>query len=100
MNPRNSSGDLTREQAIIFNEVERVRIAQGFHDRVAPELSLAMFELYEIQTDLQSRGLPESAELQKVADRINAGIHEFLAVLNPPNEEVRQADSRSELIQR
>jgi hypothetical protein len=89
-NLRTSSGNLGREQAIIFRKIERLRIAEGFHDRLAPELLIAVFQLYQIQKDLESRTLPESAELQKVADRIGAAIHEFLTVLNPPNEEVQQ----------
>jgi signal transduction histidine kinase len=92
-NPRTASGNLTQEQAIIFRGIERLRIAQDFHDRVAPELLVAVFQLNQIQMDLESRNLPESAELQKVADRIGSAIHEFLAVLDPANEEVQQADS-------
>jgi hypothetical protein len=34
--------------------------------------------------------LAESADIQKVSDQISAGIHELLAVLDPPNEEVQQ----------
>jgi hypothetical protein len=78
---------------MIFHGIERLRIAQGFHDRVAPEFLVAIFQLNQIQMDLESRSLPESADIQKVRDRISAGIHEFLAGLNPPNEEVQQADS-------
>jgi hypothetical protein len=82
-NPRTSSGNLTREQAMIVHKIERA----------APEFLFAIFELHQIQNDLESRNLPESAELQKVADRIGSAIHEFLAVLDPANEEVQQADS-------
>ena len=71
---------------MIFHGIERLRIAQGFNDRVAPEFLVAIFQLNQIQMDLESRRLPESADIQKVADRINAGIREFLAVLNSPNE--------------
>ncbi len=89
-NPITSSRNFTREQAMVYRRIERFRIAQDFHDRVAPELSVAIFQLNQIQMDLESRSLPESAELQKVADRISAAIHEFLAVLDPESGEVQQ----------
>ena len=93
MDLRTSTVNLAREQAIIFREIERLRIAESFHDRVAPEFLVAIFQLNQVQMDLESRSLPESTELQKIANRLSAGIHEFLAVLNPPNEEVQQAES-------
>jgi hypothetical protein len=92
-NLRTSTSNLAQEQAIIFRVIERLRIAEDFHDRVAPEFLVAIFQLNQIQMDLESRSLPESGDIQKVSDRISAGIHELLAVLNPPNEEVQQADS-------
>lgn len=81
-NPRTSSGNLTREQAMIVHKIEHV----------APEFLFAIFELHQIQKDLESTNLPESAELQKVADRIGSAIHEFLAVLDSATEEVLQAN--------
>jgi hypothetical protein len=92
-NPRTASDNLTQEQATIFRQIERLRIAQDFHDRVAPEFLVAIFELNEIQINLGARSLLESADIQRVTERISAGILELLAVLNPPNEEIQQADS-------
>ena len=92
-NPRIASDNLTQEQAMIYRGIERLRIAQDFHDRVAPEFLVAIFELNEIQMNLGARSLLESANIERVTERISAGILELLAVLNPPNEEIQQADS-------
>jgi len=70
-----------------------LRIAEDFHDRVASEFLVAIFELNEIQMNLGARSLLESANIERVTERISAGILELLAVLNPPNEEIQQADS-------
>ena len=51
---KTSSGNLAGEQAIIFREIERLRITEGFHDRVAPEFLVAIFQLHQIQKDLEA----------------------------------------------
>lgn len=82
------SGNLTREQATIFRELERLRITDGFHDRVAPEFLVAIFLLHRIQKDLESERSALSTDIQKVSDRIGTAIHEFLALLDPATDNV------------
>ena len=87
-------GESVREQESAFRGLERLRIAQDFHDRIAPEFLVALFELHQIRQDLESKSLgTQSMEIQKVADRLIAAFEQFVDVLEPSNEAVPHCDS-------